>query len=153
MARVDGPVSSVGPACEAVLRSLPDWFGIEESLLEYVADTERLPTFVTTESERVVGFATLRRHFEQSWELHCIAIAADHRGRGLGRALLGACEPWLIERGARFLLVKIIAATSMDPNYAQTRVFYERLGFVPLEVFPTLWSPRNPCLQMVKCLA
>lgn len=43
-------------------------------------------------------------------------------------------------------------ATSPDPNYAQTRRFYERLGFAPLDVFPTLWSPRNPCLQMVKVL-
>jgi GNAT superfamily N-acetyltransferase len=150
--RVDGPVQNVSPACEVILRTLPDWFGIEESLLEYVADTNRLPTFVATDGERTIGFATVRQHFERSWELHCIAVTAECRGRGVGRRLLEKCEPWLRARGARFLLVKTIAATSPDPNYAHTRLFYERLGFEPLEVFPTLWSPRNPCLQMLKTL-
>lgn len=152
MIRVDGPRTSIGSECERVLRSLPEWFGIEESLLEYVADTERFPTFVAVDGDAIVGFTTLRRHFETSWELHCIAVAASHRGRGIGRLMLETCEPWLRSRSAKFLLVKTIAATSPDPNYAQTRLFYERLGFNPLEVFPTLWSPRNPCLQMVKVL-
>ncbi len=152
MTRVDGPVAHLGPACEAVLRTLPDWFGIEESLLEYVADTARLPTFVAYDGDTVVGFATLRQHFERSWELHCIAVAAERRGRGVGRLLVLACEQWLRIRRCRFLLVKTIAATSPDPNYAQTRSFYDRLGFEPIEVFPTLWSVRNPCLQMIKVL-
>jgi hypothetical protein len=26
------------------------------------------------------------------------------------------------------------------------------MGFTPLEVFPELWSPNNPCLQLVKFL-
>lgn len=152
MTRVDGPTEHVGPACEAVLRTLPDWFGIEESLLEYVADTARLPTFVAYDAETITGFATLRQHFERSWELHCVAVAAECRGRGIGRLLLRACEQWLRMQGCRFLSVKTIAATSSDPNYAQTRLFYERLEFEPMEVFPTLWSARNPCLQMIKVL-
>jgi hypothetical protein len=28
--------------------------------------------------------------------------------------------------------------------------FYYAMGFKPLEVFPELWAPHNPCLQLVK---
>ena len=48
--------------------------------------------------------------------------------------------------------MKTLAATQPDPNYAATRHFYEALGFLPVEVFPTLWDARNPCLLMVKPL-
>lgn len=37
-------------------------------------------------------------------------------------------------------------------EYAETRAFYRARGYTPLEVFPTLWSPRNPALQLVKVL-
>lgn len=29
--------------CDQILRSLPDWFGIESSIREYVEDVEPLP--------------------------------------------------------------------------------------------------------------
>ena len=70
----------------------------------------------------------------------------------MGRALLAHVEGWLLDRGAAFLQVKTIAATCDDAAYAETREFYARTGFVPLEVFPELWSPRHPCLQLVKAL-
>ena len=43
-------------------------------------------------------------------------------------------------------------ATSSSKAYALTRGFYAHLGFEPLEVFPLLWAPQNPCLQMIKLL-
>jgi coenzyme F420-0:L-glutamate ligase/coenzyme F420-1:gamma-L-glutamate ligase len=46
--------------------------------------------------------------------------------------------------------VKTLAPTRPDENYARTRAFYEAMGFTPLEVFPELWDPRNPALQLVK---
>ena len=30
--------------------------------------------------------------------------------------------------------------------------FYRSMGFAPLEVFPELWDPWNPCLTLVKIL-
>lgn len=39
-----------------------------------------------------------------------------------------------------------------DPGYVKTRAFYQARGFVSLEVFPTLWGPANPALQMIKSL-
>jgi hypothetical protein len=41
---IEGPLTGVSSAAAQILRGLPAWFGIEASLLEYVRDTERLPT-------------------------------------------------------------------------------------------------------------
>ena len=38
------------------------------------------------------------------------------------------------------------------PEYDRTIAFYEAMGFVRLEVFPTLWDAWNPCLVLVKPL-
>lgn len=35
-----------GTTCEKILRALPDWFGIEQAILDYVSDTERMLTLV-----------------------------------------------------------------------------------------------------------
>ncbi len=138
--------------CEAVLRSLPQWFGIEEALVMYARDSGTMFTFAEEVDGQLVGFITLLEHFPEAWEVHCIAVHAGHRNSGIGSLLLAHAERWLVERGSRFLQIKTIAASRPDTNYAQTRAFYAAKGYVPLEVFPTLWSPANPVLQLVKAL-
>ena len=133
------------------MRTLPRWFGIEESLLEYVADSERFPTFIAQEVEPI-AFLTVREHFPESWEVHCLAVQASHRGQGVGRKLHEYVESWLQAKGARLLQVKTLAASHPSPEYAQTRNFYSSLGYSPLEEFPTLWGPSLPVLQLVKSL-
>ena len=138
--------------CERVLRSLPQWFGIEESLQAYARDAGTLPTFVSEAGGGVDGFITLQRHFETAFEVHCLAVHADSRGTGIGRALLAHASAWAVAQGGRFLQVKTLAAGHPSAAYAETRAFYERAGFVPLEVFATLWSTAHPCLQLIKVL-
>jgi GNAT superfamily N-acetyltransferase len=150
--KIVGPKLEIRSRCEEILRSLPNWFGIEDALVQYAEDTTRLPTFAALEGEHPQAFLTLRNHFPEAWELSCIAVDAMHRGRGYGSALLMHAEAWLLSQGARFLQVKTIAATSPDPYYAETRRFYERRAFVSLEVFPKVWDSSNPCLQMIKRL-
>ena len=118
----------------------------------YARDSATLPTFAVEEGSELLGFLTLREHFPEAWDIHCVAIRADARNRGLGTRLLAHAEAWLVERGVRFLQVKTVAATSPSVSYAQTREFYLRRGFTPLEVFPTLWDVRNPALQCIKVL-
>jgi len=138
--------------CEAVLRSLPGWFGIEESLRMYAQDTTRLPTFALAEGGIIIAFLSLAEHFAESWEVHCMAVHARARHRGHGTTLLRHSEQWLSKRGAKFLQVKTVAHTSNSAEYGETRQFYLARGFTPLEVFPTLWAPQNPALQLVKVL-
>jgi len=149
---IEGPTHAAQVECEAILRSVPEWFGIEESLLEYVANVATLPTFVIRDDQRPLGFLSLRRHFPQSWEIDCIAVHASVHNQGHGKTLLRHVEHWLAGQGARLLQVKTIAATSPNPHYAMTRRYYERMGFIGLEIFPELWAPNHPCLQMVKVL-
>jgi GNAT superfamily N-acetyltransferase len=147
-----GPQLRLESQCEAVLRSLPQWFGIEEALRMYVADTARLPTFALSEGDAVVAFMSLMQHFPESWEIHCVAVHSNARNRGHGTALLKHTEQWLAGQGVKYLQVKTVAHTSKSLAYAETREFYLAKGFTPLEIFPLLWAPHNPALQLIKVL-
>ena len=73
---------------ETVLRSLPSWFGQEEALLQYDRDAVNLTTFVTETTDGLLGFVTVKQQFTTSFEVHCIAVHAPHRGCGLGSKLI-----------------------------------------------------------------
>jgi GNAT superfamily N-acetyltransferase len=154
--RVRGPLFGQGAPCEAVLRALPDWFGIEESLNQYVHDVDGLPTFVAEEDAGaahrpvVVGLLAVEMHSAEAAEIHVGGVVPDRHRTGAGRALLAAAETWLREQGVTYLTVKTLSAADPDPGYAGTRAFYVAMGFVPLLELPTLWGPKNPCLVMLK---
>ncbi|MBK1614073.1 hypothetical protein CKO44_11405 [Rubrivivax gelatinosus] len=92
------------------------------------------------------------RAFPTSWEVHCVAVQADARSRGVGRQLHRHGERWLLGQGARHLQVKTVAAGHPSPEYAETRSFYMALGYDELEVFPDFWRPGLPVLQLIKAL-
>ena len=141
-----------GSLCEPILRALPKWFGIEESLVQYVKDADTMPTWLAKEGDHVIGFLTLRMHFPQSAEIHCMAVHPDHHRKGIGTRLVHALERDLACQDVRILQVKTIAEQKECAAYAMTRRFYGAIGFMPLEVFPTLWDESNPCLLLVKAL-
>jgi GNAT superfamily N-acetyltransferase len=149
---IKGPLAASPATCEAILRSLPEWFGIETSLLNYAKSAALLPTWTATVDGEVVAFLSVVRHFPASAEVHCVAVHARQRGRGIGRALLGEVERWLAADGVRLLQVKTLGPSRPDAHYELTRRFYERYGFVALEEFKDLW-PGNPCLLLAKPIA
>ncbi|MCA9283943.1 MAG: GNAT family N-acetyltransferase, partial [Phycisphaerales bacterium] len=75
-------------ACERILRALPDWFGIESALRDYVEDCGRLPTWIARNERDAVGFVTVRTHFPRAAEIHCMAIDPAWHRRGVGRRLV-----------------------------------------------------------------
>jgi GNAT superfamily N-acetyltransferase len=145
-----GPIFAVEAEAEAILRTLPAWFGDEQSLREYAANTGHLHTFLGEAEGKPAAFLSLRKHFHESWEVDCIAVAAPFRNRGLGRAIHSCAESWLIEQGASLLQVKTLAESHPSAEYAESRQFYVRLGYRPLQVFPDLWATHLPVLLMVK---
>lgn len=147
-----GPLGGAAADAQRIMRSLPRWFGIDSALVQYAQDTQRLPTFWAAERGCAIAFMTLREHFPASWEVHCLAVHADARSRGVGRQLHRHAEHWLLGQGARHLQVKTVAAGHPSPEYAETRSFYKALGYEELEVFPDLWRPGLPVLQLIKAL-
>ena len=118
----------------------------------YAQDSAKLPTFAAEKNHEIIGFISLLKHFPQSWEVHCIAVSAQARGTGVGTVLLSHAEQWLTAQKVKFLQIKTIAETKADANYAESRAFYQARGYAPMEVFPSIWSPSNPALQLVKSL-
>lgn len=161
--RIIGPEHGLGTIVDDILRGLPDWFGIEESIVNYVKEVDHLPIFLAVDrgvlesgeplfSDDVFGFISIKEHFPHAAEVHLIAVLEAFHRAGLGRELLRAAEQWLRSRGVKFLQVKTLSPTRECEHYARTRKFYEAMGFIALEEFPTLWGERNPCLMMVKGL-
>lgn len=141
-----------GAECEVILRSLPEWFGIESVLKAYVGQVYRLPTYLVLADERVVGFLSVEKHFSESAEIHVMGILPEFHRMGIGRALLKKAESDLVTQGVKFLQVKTLSQSNPDKNYAKTREFYLSMGFMPLEEMPELWGAENPCLILIKSL-
>lgn len=135
---------------------MPGWFGIEESTRAYIESSGRMPTFVAWASEngedRDAGFVSIERHFEQSAEVHCMAVHRDFHGRGIGTALLRHAEHRLAGSGVRYLQVKTQGPSKPNAEYARTLHFYETRGFTRLEEVKGLW-PGIPCLILVKAIS
>ncbi len=149
---IEGPLLGQGAVCKPILRALPEWFGIEEATAQYIRDVDALPTFIARVDGRVVGFMTVKQHFPQSAELYVLGVLPEMHRQGVGQALLSAVEAYLYQQGVEYVQVKTLSSAHPDRNYAKTRLFYEAMGFRPLEEFSTLWDEANPCLLMVKKL-
>ena len=119
-------------AVETLLRSLPDWFGIDRAIVGYVDDARRLPTYLAVQDGAVVGALLLSRHFPVAAEVHLMAVEPSRHRRGIGRALLEAAEADLRAGGTRWLQVKTLGPSRPSAAYAATRAFYEACGFEPL---------------------
>ncbi len=145
---------------DRLLRSLPQWFGIDSAIAEYVVKAHELPTYlawpaagsaVPDREPQPVGVLLAVRHFPESAEIHLMAVEPAMHRRGIGRALVEALVADLIADGVELLQVKTLGPSLPDASYGQTRRFYLRMGFRPLEEIPGLW-PGNPCLIMVQAL-
>ncbi len=139
-------------ACEELIATLPDWFGIPESNLAYLRNLSTLPSWVALLESELVGAITLERHFPESFEVHFIAVRPEYHHQGVGRALLEHLESEASARGGRWLHVKTLAPSHPDPFYARTRAFYEAMEFTPLFESSALWGPDNPAVVLVKAI-
>jgi len=148
--KIEGPLLKQSSICVPILRTLPDWFGIEEAILDYEREIEHLPTFLAKADGSVLGFLSLKQHNPFSAEIYVMAVhPSAHRG-GIGRALVVAAEVHARGLGVEYMQVKTLGSSRPDENYAKTRTFYEALGFRSLEEFKQIWDENNPCLVMVK---
>lgn len=136
---------------DRVLRTLPEWFGIDEARASYVEKAGRLESFVARDKGATVGVALLDRHFPESAELALLAVHRDFRGQGIGRRLVAAVEEVVRTDQCRYLEVYTVGPSYADDGYADTRAFYTAMGFAPVHEFDHLdWD--GPTLLMIKSL-
>ena len=145
MIRPLDPVND-GAACDAIVASLSDWFGLEDGIRECASAVRTQPGLVAEVAGEVAGFLTLARPYPRTPEISWLAVDARERRRGIGRALIVALSHQLRTHGDRLLLVKTLSdRTDPGPEYAETRAFYLAMGFVPvaeLDLDPP--DPENP---------
>jgi ribosomal protein S18 acetylase RimI-like enzyme len=90
--------------------------------------------------------ASLPYHFgneDGTSEITWMAVHADRRGQGIGRALMRQLTGDLRRQGRRLLLVLTVSELEEEPGindgYGRTRAFYRSVGFVPARELPDLW--------------
>ena len=94
-------------ATERILRSLPTWSGVEDALRASVLRTAIAEaSFVARVDGEVVGVVLVDRGTPATAELALLAVPADHRGCGIGRALVDAAATWAGFAGASQLEVR-----------------------------------------------
>ena len=147
---LEGPSLGKGKTCETVIRSLPDWFEIEEAIQNYAVEINSLPTFLAIEDDRTLGFVTIKRHNPYAAEVYVMGVLPDFHRKGIGRALMEQTEAYAKGTGVEYLQVKTLGLSNPDENYAKTRAFYMAMGFCPIEEFTQIWNDQNPCLILVK---
>ncbi len=147
-----GPFYDKAEVCESILRALPQWFGKETALIQYLTEMERLPTLLAVVDNQCVGFLTFKQHNEYAAELYIMGVRPEYHRQGIGSALVISVESIIRQQSIEYWQVKTLAFSHLDTFYAQTRAFYFNMGFRPLEVFTQLWGEDNPCMLMVKHL-
>jgi GNAT superfamily N-acetyltransferase len=96
------------------------------------------PDFVAVVDGHVVAFITLLHHLPEiggSTEITWMAVQAEHRRDGLGAMLIEAAVRQCEADGVSMLCVLTLGPSVPEEagdNYAGTRAFYRRMGFVPL---------------------
>ena len=136
--------------CGRILRSLPEWFGIESAIEEYILGVRNLP-FIRIEADgEVIGFCSLKVNFGINADLYVLGISREYHGIGIGTKLMDFIEEYCRGKGIPYMTVKTLSSRHPDRNYAKTRRFYEKCGFRAFEEFPDLWGEASPCLYMLK---
>lgn len=140
--------------CEAVIRTLPDFFGHEGGLAECFEAIRTQPGRVVCDEAGPIAFATWTERTPVTAEITWMAVRRDLRHAGIGTRLVEAVCADLQQRGYRLALAMTSAAgkDEHDPAdiYAATRAFWFARGFLPLVVLD-IWDT-NEALLMVRPL-
>lgn len=137
---------------EQILRQLPEFFGVEESTLDYIHQSEHQKMFAAFENQQPLGFLTLQSHGEACIEVYAMGVLKKGHRKGIGRNLMEHAFAYAKEQGYTYISVKTLGSSHPDEGYRKTRCFYYAMGFQPLEESFAFWGMDCPCLFLVKHL-
>lgn len=137
------------PACDALIAALPEWFGDATGIRDCAEAVRTQPGFAADIDDELAGFLTVTHPRRGTAEISWMAVHPARRHAGVGRALIDALVAQLHAQDTRFLAVKTLSDRVAYEPYAQTRAFYEAMGFTPLMELD-IWGPDNPALLYVR---
>jgi len=138
--------------CEDILRALPEWFGIEKSITDYIAGCQSMIFYAAKMDGEIIGFVAIQNHNTHVAEIYVMGVLEHFHRRGIGKMLVGKCEEYCKAARKELLTVKTLDEPDNTTNYGRTMQFYLRIGFRPLDTFPSHWNEENPCLFMAKII-
>jgi GNAT superfamily N-acetyltransferase len=134
----------------AVLKSLPDWFGRPESIVAYAEEAERLAVVTARCAGELVGLMTLKPQTEACAEFAVMAVRPEWRRQGIGRRLSERALEHLRAGGFSLALAQTLGPSCEYAAYAETRAFYQAMGFLPLIEIADHFAQGEPGLLMVR---
>ena len=136
--------------CNSILRALPDWFEVESSIVDYSKQVKDMPFYIAECDTKAIGFVAIKIHTKYAAEICVMGVLKEYHGQGVGKKLVECCEKYCLDNKIEFLTAKTLDESRGCDEYKKTRLFYQSMGFKPLEVFPLLWDKDNPCLFLIK---
>ena len=133
-------------ACDAIVAGLPEWFGDPQGIADCAAAVRSHDGLVAGDGEPI-GFLTWVRVDDDVAEITWMAVRADRRRGGVGRALVEALIGRLDGSGVGELHVKTLSQREPYAPYGETRAFYGANGFEPVEELD-IWGPENPAVLL-----
>ena len=145
--------SDVKAVCLAIAEGLPEYF-TKTAIPKMAKDLEDEELFVAQDANEVTGFVCAKQRNLHVCEILWMAVRAPLNGHGIGTFMMDSLCRHLESRKVGLVMVKTLAPTVDYAPYALTRRFYEKNGFVLVDVidpYPA-WDPGNPCAIYVKAL-
>lgn len=128
-----------------MLNKLSTWFGLEDSINEYVANVSECTFFVFKNlDEEVVGFYALKPTSDVVLEIYVCGVLESYHRQGIGRSMFKEATNCARKNNYKFLQVKTVQSGHYD-SYDKTNLYYQYLRFDRFEVIPDLWDEHNPC--------
>lgn len=135
---------------DRILRKLPEWFDIEEAIVEYVEGVKDTKFYVAYDLEKPIGFISIKHNTKYTSEIYVIGVLKEYQGKHVGKSLVEVANNTLANMSIKFLQVKTLGPSNSNKYYADTRKFYQSVGFYPLEEIKEIWDEINTCLIMIK---
>lgn len=102
-----------------VLADLPDWFGLPDSLTDYVVQSRQLPLWVAREADTIVGFIDLTSTSSATAEIQCMGIKRAFHRRGIGQQLMTVLMEFA-RQDFQYLQVKPLPQDVIPPTIRPT---------------------------------
>ncbi len=136
-----------------ILGSLPNWFAVEESIVEYSNTLDDKDFIAIKEKEEFVGFYAINYINSDVANLYILAVKQEYHNKGIGTLLYDEVESYLRKKGYKYITIYTLSSKSTDEYYERTRNFYHKIGFTEAYENEKIWNEKNPFLLMIKYIS